>query len=284
MVMIPVNTRTTEYEIESRQYGGGFGRPYLGMSGLGHECLAALWYGFHWTSVSFHDARKERIFRRGDLEEERVIADLKSVGVEVFRREGDKRIELYGRKDEPQEELVGFAAHAKGHTDGRCIGLIEAPKTEHLLEIKTMKNSKFQELLDNGLEAAFPGYDAQLNRYMKAMGLKRAFFVATNKDDERRKYLRIEIDNEKAEELVRKEQIVIMSEKPLPKAFPEGFYKCGWCAHSNTCHYGKPPEMNCRTCSRHNILEEGKWECELSGKELSEKEQRDGCKMYSRLF
>lgn len=285
MVMIPENPNTTEFQIESRKEIS-VPRPYLGMSGIGSECLAKLWYDFHWANYDEYIARVKRIFARGHLEEARIITDLKSVGVEVFRldRHGNK-IEMTGDVDEKQEEIVGFAGHAKGHPDGRCLRIIEAPKTEHLLEMKSMNEKYFKILLDKGLEEGFPVYYDQMQRYMDELKLKRGFFVATNKNTEARKYIRIKEDKEKQEELKKKEEIVILQEMPFPPQFKSDFYKCGWCKHYNTCHFKKAPEMNCRTCRYSDILDEGRWSCSLhNDKPLTVKMQLKGCDSYLRLF
>lgn len=283
MVMIPKNENTIEHLIESRVIESHTGRPYLGMSGIGAECLAKLWYGFRWSSTTRHTARVERLFRRGDYEETVVIADLKRAGVEVFRREGEKKIEISGSREE-QEEIVGYAGHAKGHPDGRVLGLPEAPKTEHLLEIKTMNDQYFSILQEEGVEHGFPVYYAQVNRYMKKMGLNRALFVATNKKDESRKYIRIRLDNELASELETKERIIVTSERPFRPTWSSDYYKCVWCHHKEVCHHGKAPNVNCRTCSRADICDNGKWECGLTGKEIDEEKQKVGCDLYKRLF
>jgi len=293
MVKVPIK-KTTKRTLDHKKYGGR-ARPYLGMSGVGEPCMRKRWYGFHWTSKrKKHSARTERIFGIGHLFEQLIIAELKRNGMKVFRVDSDgKEIELFGFKDEIQEELIGFAAHAKGHTDGRVYGVIEAPKTVHLLELKTMAQKYFLPLVKKGLKNAQPAYYAQCQRYMRGMKLKRALFIAINKNDSKIYSERINLDIGFAEDLKRKEQAIIMAYEPMPKHYIPGFYKCGYCDHNEVCHEGKTPQKNCRSCEYSDLENGGKWSCSNNRAidtmskgmcedemEISEKRQRKGCKFY----
>lgn len=294
MAIIPENTHTTEYQIESKRI---YQKPrsYLGMSGLGASCLRAQWYGWRWINVGSVIARVNRIFTRGHLEESSIIMDLREVGVEIFRRKGEDKIQMTGAVGEEQEEIIGFAGHAKGHPDGRALGIIEAPKTEHLLEFKTMKDSKYMQLKEAtterdygaGLKQIFPVYHSQVQRYSGALKLKRIFFVATNKDNQARQYIRIKHDKKEYQSLREKEENIILSELPPKKAHTADHYLCGWCSHYQVCHLGAEPQKNCRTCEYGDLMPEGKWKCGNSSSKynwLSTIRQRKGCKKHKRLF
>jgi len=291
MAIIPVNKKTTEYQIESKQYGGN-PRNYLGMSGIGNECLRAQWFSWRWATKSKVIARVNRIFGRGHAEEASVIKDLNGVGIKVFRRTSGKIVALTGKIGEVQETLYGFENHAKGHPDGRLLGVIESPKTEHLLEIKTMKDSKFEQLCKattvhdygEGLRKTFLGYFGQVTRYMDKMKLKRTLFVATNKDTQARKYIRIKLDKTYAMVLREREENIVTSERPPVKRFTPDHFKCTWCNHHQMCHYDKTPERNCRTCVRADVLSNGKWNCSIRNKRISTVRQLKGCISYKRLF
>ena len=292
MAIIPVNKKTTEYQIESKIYSGGKPRNYLGMSGIGNECLRAQWFSWRWCTKQKIIARVNRIFNRGYSEEASVIIDLTSIGVHVFRRASGKTVTMTGHIGEKQETLYGFENHAKGHPDGRLLGVIESPKTEHLLEIKTMKDSKFEQLCKattardygEGIRKTFLGYFGQLTRYMDKMKLKRALFIATNKDNQARKYIRVKLDTKFATILREREENIITSDKVPVKRFTPDHYKCTWCNHHQMCHYGKEPEKSCRSCKFVNVLPNGKWECDKNGKRISTKKQLKACSKYKRLF
>jgi hypothetical protein len=286
MAKLPDNTQTTKYLLEYGQKPiEEKRRSYLGMSGIGDECERKLWLGFRWAKKKFTDTRSKRIFQRGDLEEERVISDLVNVGMKVYAVINDEIVPLTGKVGEKQEEYIGFAGHSKGHSDGRIEGVIEAPKTVHLLEIKTMNNKNFTNMQKVGLKNSHPNYYAQAQRYMKAAGLTRALFVITNKDNEERDYIRIKFDKDFADDLSAKEREIIIATEPPFKRFNKTWWKCRWCNVSDVCHDGEAPDVNCRTCAHSDVALEGKWICGLNNdKELSYDDQVKGCKHYRRLF
>lgn len=277
MVAIPKRNKTIEL-INDIEYGGAPKRGYLGMSGIGEPCWRKLWYGFHFTTVSSHSARTERIFNIGHLFESIAIEDLKKVGAFVFRVDEDGiRVELTGEVGETQEEMTGFAGHVKGHNDGRVIGLAEMPGVECLLELKTMKDDKFRAVAKHGVEKSNPGYYAQMQRYMHALDLKFAYFLSINKNTCEYYSEFVEYDFEFASELERKERVIIMSEEPPEKAYSSSNYNCNWCPHYAVCHAGAEPSRNCRTCDNSDIEDDGKWTCTLKNKEITLEEQINGC-------
>ena len=97
----------------------GEDRPYLGYSGLGHPCGRYLWYNFRWAFVKEIPLRIERIFRRGDIEEDRVKESLAAKGCSII---------------DAGSEVVGVTGHARGHVDGKAIGVPFADKKFHLFE------------------------------------------------------------------------------------------------------------------------------------------------------
>lgn len=274
---------TTSTKLDMLEYGGK-PRTYLGMSSIGKECARDLWYGFHWAKIKKHKSQTERTFNAGHMFESMIIAQLKDIGCEVFRVDKDgKEIELFGWKDEEQEEMIGFAGHAKGHSDGRIRGVVEAPKTVHLLELKTMAEKYFKLCDKKGVKESNPVYYGQTQRYMKAKGLTRTLFIAINKNTSEIYPERIDFDKGYADDLVRKEQIIIMAHEPPPRAYPAGFYKCGYCNNLDVCREGVEPEKNCRTCEYSEVEMEGKWICnERKDMVIPEGLQRKGCSKYKK--
>lgn len=282
---------TTKFAIENAPPKYEIPRDYFGMSGIGDPCSRKLFYGFRWASPKIIDVRLSRIFERGFLEEPRIIRDLKKIGVEVFAIINGIKKEIFGGSKDEQEVFYGFAKHAKGHGDGRVLGLIEAPKTEHLLEMKTMNDSKFNAFLNHGIKKSHPKYYDQMQRYMHATQetehkLDRALIIATNKNTEERHYQRIEYDRQHGEMLEEKERTIIISYDPnvFPKMSPNS-YDCKYCSEFNVCHKNEAPQKNCRTCYYSDLAFDGKWVCtKNSNKELSTGEQFEGCSLYKRLF
>lgn len=284
MAILP-KIETTGSLIESQIIVAEKPRPYLGMSTLGEKCLRKLWYGFHWVSDKSITAKAQRIFNRGHVEEKVVVDDLKRIGVKCTKFIDGVELELTGEVDEEQEEFTGTAGHAKGHCDGRLLGLIEAPKTQHLLETKTMQEKYFKDVVKKGVQLSQPKYYSQVQRYMLAtkntpIKLERTFFVATNKNTQERYYERIRFNKEHACELERKEIQVVTSESPLIKVYNENDFECRYCSHKKVCHYGDSPNKNCRTCDNSDIMDNGVWHCNYWEKNLSYDEQLDGCKEW----
>ena len=292
MVAIPSRKNTTENRIENKKFPTRKPRPYLGMSGIGNECLRAQWYSWRWVQVFSVNARMNRIFTYGHNEESLIIKDLKEVGIEIFRIQGENKIEMTGEVGEEQEEIVGAYGHAAGHPDGRLTGVIEAPKTEHLLEMKTMNEKNFSWLKDcinkhgpeKGLQCAKPGYYAQMTRYKGGLNLTRGLFVATNKNDSARAYIRTHLDKKLLSILIEREEQIIGSEKPPKKRFKPDHFLCAWCNYHQICHLGKKADKNCRTCMHCDVMPKGKWHCSLKDKRLVYARQLKGCKKYRALF
>jgi len=263
------------------------GRGYLGMSRAGAECIKSEWYGLHWASPQRISKRIQRIFDIGHMFEQIAIKNLKSVGCEVYRldKKGN-RIELTGAPGEKQEEIKGITGHEGGHPDGRVIGILEAPKTEHTLELKTMMEKYFIPLVKSGVEKAFPMYYDQVQRYMLGMRTKRTYFLGINKNTCEYYAERIELDEGYAQDLARKQVIIVTSTEPPPRGYPEGFYKCVNCDDRDVCDGDKEPQKNCRTCDFSDMQNKGVWVCEnkkskLYGK-LTLDEQKVGCKKYKK--
>lgn len=286
MVMLPENKHTTKFLLDTVHpplKKKDAPRGYLGMSGIGDACTRKLWLGFRMASKQNFSPKTLRIFERGDIEEARMIRDLKNIGIECFRRDADgNKIEITGAVDEEQEEIVGFAGHAKGHPDGRCLNVPEAPKTEHLLEIKTMNDNGFKKLVKEGLKKTKPVYFAQVQRYMDKMKLTRTLHITTNKNDEEPYVERVKFDPVFAKDLERKEQDIIMSDAPPLKEFSRTWYECKMCNHFGFCHDNVSPVVSCRSCAHVDMEVDGVWVCGSSKKQLSHADQVAACPSYRR--
>lgn len=294
MAKIPLNMKTTKNLIENAPDTiEPISRGYLGMSGIGHECVRFLWLGFRFaTKEKFLSVRQKRIFERGNIEEKRIITDLKRHGIEVFRREKDGTVvEIFGEIGEKQEELSACHGHAKGHPDGRVIGIPESIK-EHGLEMKTMASAYWMQLVKHGVKKAHPMYYAQMQRYMPAMGVERFLLIASNKDNEKREYERVELDKDFSQSLIEKEMNIIVSDAPAGNKFPKTWVTCNSsyygqkCSKYDICHNNAAPAVTCRSCEHSDRAIDGVWICDLKNDErhLTLKEQLDACPSYKRSF
>ena len=125
--MVKINTVAAINEsVEAAEKGGH--RAHLGGSQIGAPCERALWYQFRWTDKAQFDGRMLRLFRRGQNEEDTMVADLRAAGVEV--------VELDPRTG-GQVRVSAVSGHFGGSVDGTAKGIKEAPNKWVLLEFKT---------------------------------------------------------------------------------------------------------------------------------------------------
>ncbi len=272
MAEIPTNISPTVQAIydayESRRHSF---RSHLGASLIGRECERELWFAFRWCTVPRHSGRMLRLFETGQREEERFIENLRSVGIEVHDHD-----EETGR----QFRFTDFGGHFAGSIDGAALGIIEAPKTWHLLEFKTFNERRFELLKKHGVQITSPEHYAQVIIYMDYMGLQRAFYLAVNKNSDELYSERIKADSQFAGLLKDKARRIIKSSRPPAKISEDpAWWKCKCCDHHTVCHESLPPEVNCRTClhSTPIINNEGGWRCDKHSQRLSYKEQLRGC-------
>jgi len=268
MVSLTKHFETTKHQLDAGEVQGDK-RPYLGMSGLGNECSRQIWYAFRWAYDDTFPHRMRRLFARGHREEPEIIKELERIGIRVLST---------------QDEYVDETGHIKGHSDGTCIGVIEAPKTEHLTEFKTMADKYFKTLVKSGsVEKEKPTYFAQMQLYMHFGKLKRALFIAVNKNDDSYYVERVPYDKAKALALLQKGHMILMSSEPPGREFPsKTFFKCKWCTAKDMCWDNKPVNKNCRTCIHVELCNEGKWSCTEApyGNRIPVEVQLIGCKQY----
>lgn len=233
---------------------------------IGGDCSRALWYALHWCAQPEQiEGRKLSIFRTGDMWEERMVADLGAIGVEVTGQ---------------QDRIRLVAGHVRGKIDGRAIGILEAPLTEHLMEFKSSNAKGFKLIVKDGVEKAKPLHYGQLQIGMHAFGLQRAGYMVTNKDDDSRYFERVEYDAEYClRRLAMAERIVHASEPPARISDEPESHLCLFCRAKDVCHAGAMPRVTCRSCL-HSTAEfhgDGAWSCARWSKPLSSKEQKAGC-------
>ena len=81
--------REAEAAADPRSAYEGYG---IGASALGTPCDRQIWLTLRWASPpETPTGRQLRIFERGDIEEERVLADLRRAGIEISPRAGALR-------------------------------------------------------------------------------------------------------------------------------------------------------------------------------------------------
>lgn len=238
----------------------------LSVGELGNECSRALWYGLRWVSEPEDiDGRSHSIFRTGDAWEDRLVNDLSAIGAEVTGQQD--RIRLAG-------------GHIRGKIDGRVSGVVEAPKTDHLLEIKSSNDKNFKDLLKKGVKESKPLHFVQCQLGMHMFGLTRALYLVVNKNTDERYAERVEYDSDFCMRLIAKAERLIASDHPPPRVSenPE-FFKCRWCKHRAVCHESAMPRVTCRSCihSTAETVGDALWTCARWQKPLGLDEQQQAC-------
>jgi hypothetical protein len=253
-------------------------RPYLGMSAIGDTCPRKLWYGFRWVKRIPFDAKTLKKFRDGHAAEAMVIDQLKLVDA----------FDVVSHDPFTGEQIAfsDFGGHFSGHSDGEISGIVEAPKTKHVLEVKaTEKMAELEQaIIDHGEKDAlrhwWPTYFAQAQCYMGYGGYTRHFLVATTPGARNWRSIRTEFDKGVFQGLRSRAEHIIFSERPPQRLCPSAaFYEAGWCKHVDTC-FGDPTHAgrSCRTCAFVTPERDGDWTCAMrNGDPLTLPEQRTGC-------
>ena len=279
MVQIPPSFSTVDaiYQHYS-DYRKDWRRPHLGASQIGKPCDRELWYQFRWAAEPEFPGRILRLFDTGNLEESRLVADLRNIGVEVYDRDPNAPARQI-RYSDPN-------GHFAGSLDGVGRGFIEAPKTWHVLEFKTSNTNNFKKIKGKGVKLAKPEHYAQMQVYMRWSGLKRAFYFCVCKDTDEIYSERVYAAPKVADELTARANRIIFATDP-PKRFSEGGSQssgpCRFCTYRPVCLSGQAPVKSCRSCVHGAPLPSGgAWECERDNRELTFAEQETGCERYER--
>lgn len=227
-------------------------RPHLGGSQIGNECSRALWYQFrHAWSPNF-DGRLLRLFETGDREEDRIVRNLRDIGVKVWDKDPET-----GR----QIRFEACGGHFALSLDGVGEGFPESGQP-HTLEFKTMNTKKFKALKAKGLQEVIPVYWAQCQVGMHLSNIDRCAFIVVCKETDELYMERIKYDTAESIKLIAKAESIVFSDNPPPRLSEEpSDWRCKFCPYWAVCHGCKIPEANCRTCAHSTAERDGTWSC-----------------------
>lgn len=246
-------------------------RPHLGGSQIGHPCDRYLWLQFRWADHPKFDGRMLRLFDHGNVEETRLVRDLRNIGVTVYDVDPDT-----GK----QFNFTAFGGHFACNLDGVGHGLPESSKW-HMLEFKTASAKNFAKLKSAGLKKWNPQYWAQVIVGMELADLPRALHLTTCKDTDEIYGERVRAESKEAERLLNRAERVIFSESPLDRVSDRpDWFACKFCAMHSICHGDRVAEVNCRTCVHSTPERDGTWSCREHERTLSVDDQRAGCKSH----
>ena len=237
----------------------------VGFSSAGNPCDRAIWLSLRWASHQKPmDGQKISVVNRGTLEEDRACEDLTLAGCLVYDRQKNIRL------------ADGWL---RGKIDGVVSGLIEAPKTDHLLEIKCTEQKSFTPLRKKGVKEAREGWWAQMQLGMAGLGLDRAVFFVRNRNTEEIHIERIAYDQAYTASLIARTRRIVSSDKMPPKIDDNPkMPPCVWCEHRAFCfEESTDVRSNCRTCAFSTFVSAGDAHCSRFDKPLSVNAQKDGC-------
>ena len=265
-------------------YGAEKPRGYLGASSIGKACSRALWYGFRLSKQPSFDGRMYRLLQSGHLQEPRVVADLRAIGCTVYDLDP-----ATGKQWSFSEPSTGH--HLKGNADSVVLGVPQAPKAAHILEVKTSGTKAFAELKKVSVELAKPEHFAQMQIYMHWTiarygedGCRRALYVCVNKDTDEIYTERLEYSKATAQAIVDKANAIIQAQEPPQRLSNDpSYYICKWCDYSAMCHGDAVPAPTCRSCAHVTPEMDGdaRWSCEKRKKlSIGFDEQLRGCESH----
>jgi len=242
----------------------------INVGDLGAECDRALWYTFRRVSPpEAHAGRTLRIFETGNIEETRILADLRAIGCEV----GDEQARVF---------FVG--GHVRGKIDATATGIPEAPKRVHLVECKSSNDDGFKKLRKDGSAKAKPLHYGQVQMYMHGRSLERALYIVVNKNDDDIYVERIAYDVAYCLRMVARAERIITTDDPPSRLHEDpnskAAFACKWCKHLDVCHNGAWSRRHCRTCLHSTPIttsENACWDCSRFTKPLTLAEQATGC-------
>lgn len=208
-------------------------REYLGASIIGDPCSRKLWYYMNRPREVFK-ADTLRRFIDGHRTEDLIVGWLKQIpGITVWE------------KDENGEQYGFSEGNFSGHYDGVILGILQSPKTPHVLEIKCCNSKKFEKLKklikDLGEKKALaewdPIYYAQAQVYMKYTQLDRHYMVVATPGGRDLISCRTEYDAAAAKGYINKAHRILTAKVP-PERMSEksDFFMCKWCNFRDECH------------------------------------------------
>ncbi len=207
-------------------------RDYLGASSIGEPCERKLWYSLNSEREAFK-ADTLRRFIDGHRTEELIVSWFRKLPF----------IELKTHKE--NGEQYGFTdGKFKGHYDGMIKGILQAPKTWHIFEVKCTNENNFKKLkalVEKNEKSALaewsPTYYAQAVVYMAAEGFTRHYLVCATPGGRELTSVRTDENPKFAAYLSQKaHRIIDAKEPPMRLSNHADWYQCKMCSYHKVCH------------------------------------------------
>lgn len=209
-------------------------RQYLGASRLGVACERALQFEYAKAPVDYEDeisGRMLRIFERGHVMEDCMVAWIRDAGFDLRTRKADG-------------EQFGFAVvdgRLQGHIDGVIIAGPEGFSYPCLWENKCLNAKSWADLHKKGLTISKPIYAAQIAIYQAYLELHEhpAIFTAVNADT-MEIYTEIVPFNAALAQRMSDRAVKVITATEAGELLPRAFndrthFECLMCAWKNRC-------------------------------------------------
>lgn len=220
-------------------------RAYVGASSVGNACNVYLALSHRGFPDTENDPQLMRIFRDGHRIEDQAIEDLRMAGFLIKTRNHDSK----------QYEFVN--GPLKAHVDG----IIVIDQQDHILEIKSMNDTKFKKFKTSGVRVSHPNYYVQCQVCMGLSGIYRCVLVAYCKNNSQYHHEYIEFDAKVYDHAVFRSQLAADGDVKRIGDDPDDS-ECRFCFKRTSCW--EPSQMFikqiCRTC----IFASGD-QCEIHG-------------------
>lgn len=217
-----------------QQQGAQQPRAYLGASRLGVACERALQYEYAKAPVDHGrhtEGRILRIFERGHLMEDCMVAWLRAAGFDLRTRKANG-------------EQFGFSVadgRLQGHVDGVIVGGPSGLAYPALWESKCLGSKSWRDLEKNHLAVSKPVYAAQVAVYQAYLDLHEhpALFTAINADTMEIYAELVPFDAALAQRMSDRAVKVITATdaaEQLPRGFVDAtHFECRMCAWQDRC-------------------------------------------------
>lgn len=249
-------------------------RTHLGASTIGRPCDRELWYSFVWAYAPTFDSRMLRLFNRGHLEEGRFIALMQMIGVIVWSQD----------RDGNQFRVADVHGHFGSAVDAVLRGVPDLPDEVVLGEFKTHSLKSFTKLQQQGVKESKPEHFAQIQVYLRKLGLGWALYLAVCKDDDNLYAELIPAEPQWGDYYIQRASFIIGSRTPPPRINESAtWWQCSFCNFKPVCHGREPVARTCRSCVHAVPLSEKRWGCTRHAEILSTEKQLAACADYTQI-
>lgn len=202
---------------------------FMHPSSAASECRRKLWLDFRNVFQEKKSASQLKRFQTGKVYEARIVGLINQMSNWKIR-------------DCQKEIKIGIT---KGFIDG----IVVHSNIEYLLEIKSLKEKYYNQLVKKGIKEYSTVYYAQVQIYMRETGLKKCIFIVVNKNNDEFYEEIIDYDEAAASMYVKRlEQIAYVNEIPAMVSQNPTYFGCKMCDHYKFCHEKTQIVPTCRAC------------------------------------